>query len=291
MSSAFPCWGQLLSQVTSSLIYMEEVGKRLLSGTFGYFGGTERQVAVEGKQLSLLWTLPPWLLTEGLESRWVAGLVVCSTVLSRPPKEAEVHSAAPEIVAPQDSQSTVFIIAFVQWFCWQSSCTWGTSELGGSWCGHGIVLLLWKLLVLYCTDLWAKLSPWVPQAACSLQDTEDTTTERKRAGSWERDCKRVRAPAHWGTAELSVGHTTAGVWQRVLWQGSQRWGEWCPQESTLVMELLVTFPLRETKSEDSAASWAKSACRRSQAGGAWGWTANPWSSHTLLSSVVPSLCL
>lgn len=46
---------------------------------------------------------------------------------------------------------------------------------------------------------------------CSLWETEDTATERKRAGSWERDCKRVRAPAHWGTAELSVGSNLVGV--------------------------------------------------------------------------------
>lgn len=39
--------GQLLSQVTLSLVNMEEVGERLLNGTLGYFGGTERQVAVE----------------------------------------------------------------------------------------------------------------------------------------------------------------------------------------------------------------------------------------------------
>lgn len=32
---------------TSSLVNMEEVGERLLNGTFGYFGGTEKQVAVE----------------------------------------------------------------------------------------------------------------------------------------------------------------------------------------------------------------------------------------------------
>lgn len=50
-----------------------------------------------------------------------------------------------------------------------------------------------------------------PQAACPLQETEDTITERKRAGGWERDCTRVRAPARWGTAELSVGNSTAGM--------------------------------------------------------------------------------
>lgn len=33
--------------MTSSLVNMEEVGKLFLNGTFGYFGGTERQVAVE----------------------------------------------------------------------------------------------------------------------------------------------------------------------------------------------------------------------------------------------------
>lgn len=51
MSSAF-VGGQLLSQVTSSLVNMKEVGIQLLSGTFEYFGGTERQVAVGGSSHS-----------------------------------------------------------------------------------------------------------------------------------------------------------------------------------------------------------------------------------------------
>lgn len=33
--------------MTSSFVNMEEVVKLLLNGTFGHFGGTERQVVVE----------------------------------------------------------------------------------------------------------------------------------------------------------------------------------------------------------------------------------------------------
>lgn len=49
LRAAFSPWalrfqvdGQLLFQVTSPLVNIEEVGKQLLNGTFGYFGGTDR---------------------------------------------------------------------------------------------------------------------------------------------------------------------------------------------------------------------------------------------------------
>lgn len=56
-----------------------------------------------------------------------------------------------------------------------------------------------------------------PQAACPLQETEDTIAERKRARDWERDCTRVRAPVHgeqqsslWVTQQCVIKGIMAG---------------------------------------------------------------------------------
>lgn len=131
---------------------------------------------------------------------------MCSKVFSRPPKEAEVHSAAPEIVAPPDFQNLPLCSSLLLCSDFADSplVPGAPVSLGAPDVAMELSCCSGSSCSLYCTDLWARLSPWGPQAACSLQVTEGTTTERKRAKSCERDSKRVRVPAPWGAAELSV---------------------------------------------------------------------------------------
>lgn len=67
-----------------------------------------------------------------------------------------------------------------------------------------------------------------PQAACSLQETEGTLLGGNKAGCWERDGKRVRAPARWGAAELSVVPTQQAPDEECYGRAAMVWGNDVP---------------------------------------------------------------